>query len=201
MTGGGTATDAFATAFADAQIALGQRLRIRIHVRSFDAMCQMVAAGLGVAVLPEAAARPLVKALGLRLVALTDPWVERDLLLAAPAGPRPTLGLDPGFRSVTKAAVVDGTGKMLATATVYPHEPQRRWDEALLVLGRLAEAHRVELVAVGNGTASRETDRLACRMPIRMSVGVPIRRLQRCTHLYILPSRSCFASQRALVDL
>lgn len=62
---------------------LGQRLRIRIHVRSFDAMCQMVAAGLGVAVLPEAAARPLVKALGLRLVALTDPWVERDLLLAA----------------------------------------------------------------------------------------------------------------------
>lgn len=62
---------------------LGQRLRIRIHVRSFDAMCQMVAAGLGVAVLPEAAARPLVKALGLRLVALTDSWVERDLLLAA----------------------------------------------------------------------------------------------------------------------
>ncbi|WP_237478229.1 Tex family protein [Lichenibacterium dinghuense] len=88
----------------------------------------------------------------------------RDLLLAAPAGPRATLGLDPGFRSGTKAAVVDRTGKVVATATVYPHEPQRRWDEALAVLGRLAAQHGVELVAVGNGTASRETDRLAAEL-------------------------------------
>ncbi len=88
----------------------------------------------------------------------------RDLLLAAPAGPRATMGLDPGFRSGTKAAVVDRTGKVLATATVYPHEPQRRWDEALGVLGRLAALHRVALVAIGNGTASRETDKLAAEL-------------------------------------
>ena len=88
----------------------------------------------------------------------------RDLLLAAPAGPRATLGLDPGFRSGTKAAVVDRTGKVLATATVYPHEPQRRWDEALGVLEALAARHGVELVAIGNGTASRETDKLAAEL-------------------------------------
>ena len=85
----------------------------------------------------------------------------RDLLLAAPAGARPTMGLDPGFRSGVKVAVVDATGKVAATATVYPHEPQRRRDEALGVLGRLAAQHRVELIAIGNGTASRETDSLA----------------------------------------
>ncbi|MEA2782931.1 MAG: protein Tex [Rhodospirillaceae bacterium] len=85
----------------------------------------------------------------------------RDLLLAAPAGARPTMGLDPGFRTGVKVAVVDRTGKVLATATIYPHEPQRRWDESIAVLARLAEAHNVELVAIGNGTASRETDRLA----------------------------------------
>ncbi|RYB01625.1 Tex family protein [Lichenibacterium ramalinae] len=88
----------------------------------------------------------------------------RDLLLAAPAGPRATMGLDPGFRSGTKVAVVDGTGKVLATATVHPHEPQRRWDEALAVLGALATRHRVALVAIGNGTASRETDKLAAEL-------------------------------------
>ncbi|MCW6510440.1 Tex family protein [Lichenifustis flavocetrariae] len=85
----------------------------------------------------------------------------RDLLLAAPAGSRPTMGLDPGFRSGVKVAVVDATGKVAATVTIYPHEPQRRWDEALAVLGRLAVQHRVELIAIGNGTASRETDKLA----------------------------------------
>jgi uncharacterized protein len=85
----------------------------------------------------------------------------RDLLLAAPAGTRPTMGLDPGFRTGVKVAIVDATGKVLATATVYPHEPQRRWDESIAVLAGLARAHRVELVAIGNGTASRETDRLA----------------------------------------
>jgi uncharacterized protein len=85
----------------------------------------------------------------------------RDLLLAAPAGARPTMGLDPGLRTGVKVAVVDGTGKVVATATIYPHAPQRRWDESVAVLARLAKAHRVELIAIGNGTASRETDKLA----------------------------------------
>jgi uncharacterized protein len=85
----------------------------------------------------------------------------RDLLLAAPAGARPTMGLDPGFRTGVKVAVVDGTGKSVATETIYPHEPRRRWDESIAVLARLAAAHGVELIAIGNGTASRETDRLA----------------------------------------
>jgi uncharacterized protein len=85
----------------------------------------------------------------------------RDLLLAAPAGTRPTMGLDPGFRTGVKVAVVDGTGKVVATDTIYPHQPQNRWDEALAVLGKLIQAHHVELVAIGNGTASRETDKLA----------------------------------------
>ncbi len=88
----------------------------------------------------------------------------RDLLLAAPAGPRPTLGLDPGFRSGVKVAVVDRTGKVAATATVYPHEPQRRFDEAVTVLNRLVRQHGIELLAIGNGTASRETDRLAAEV-------------------------------------
>ena len=85
----------------------------------------------------------------------------RDLLLAAPAGARPTMGLDPGFRTGVKVAVVDGTGKAVATETIYPHEPRRRWDESIAILARLAAAHGVELIAIGNGTASRETDRLA----------------------------------------
>ncbi|WP_059006005.1 Tex family protein [Streptomyces specialis] len=85
----------------------------------------------------------------------------RDLLLAAPAGTRPTMGLDPGLRTGVKVAVVDATGKVAATATVYPHAPQRRWDEALATLAGLAAEHGVELIAIGNGTASRETDKLA----------------------------------------
>ena len=85
----------------------------------------------------------------------------RDLLLAAPAGTRPTMGLDPGFRTGVKVAVVDATGKVVATSTIFPHEPARRWDESIDVLARLAKQHRVELVAIGNGTASRETDKLA----------------------------------------
>jgi len=85
----------------------------------------------------------------------------RDLLLAAPAGARPVLGLDPGFRTGVKVAVVDVTGKPVATETIYPHEPRRAWDQSLAVLARLAAAHQVELIAIGNGTASRETDRLA----------------------------------------
>ncbi len=85
----------------------------------------------------------------------------RDLLLAAPAGARPTMGLDPGFRTGVKVAIVDRTGKAVATETIYPHEPRRRWDESIAILARLAAAHGVELIAIGNGTASRETDRLA----------------------------------------
>jgi uncharacterized protein len=85
----------------------------------------------------------------------------RDLLLAAPAGARPTMGLDPGFRTGVKVAVVDRTGRVAGTTTVYPHEPQRRWDEAIAALAALAQRHQIELIAIGNGTASRETDRLA----------------------------------------
>ncbi|WP_142001116.1 Tex family protein [Amycolatopsis cihanbeyliensis] len=85
----------------------------------------------------------------------------RDLLLAAPAGTRPTMGLDPGYRTGVKVAVIDDTGKVVATDTIYPHKPQARWDEALVALEKLAREHKVELIAIGNGTASRETDKLA----------------------------------------
>ncbi|TWG89516.1 uncharacterized protein L599_004000000080 [Luteimonas sp. J16] len=85
----------------------------------------------------------------------------KDLLLAAPAGPRPVLGLDPGLRTGVKVAVVDATGKLVATDTIYPHEPRRQWDASIATLAALCRAHAVELVAIGNGTASRETDRLA----------------------------------------
>ncbi|MCD9140911.1 Tex family protein [Streptomyces albireticuli] len=85
----------------------------------------------------------------------------RDLLLAAPAGTRATMGLDPGFRTGVKVAVVDATGKVSATETIYPHVPQNKWDASLATLARLAREHGVELIAIGNGTASRETDKLA----------------------------------------
>lgn len=85
----------------------------------------------------------------------------RDLLLAAPAGTRATMGLDPGFRTGVKVAVVDGTGKVVATDTIYPHEPRRAWDESIAKLASLCKKHDVELIAIGNGTASRETDKLA----------------------------------------
>ncbi|MCX2180336.1 RNA-binding transcriptional accessory protein [Streptomyces sp. SKN60] len=88
----------------------------------------------------------------------------RDLLLAAPAGTRATLGLDPGFRTGVKVAVVDATGKVVATDTIYPHVPANKWDESLAKLARLAKEHAVELVAIGNGTASRETDKLAAEL-------------------------------------
>ncbi|HEX4791792.1 MAG TPA: Tex family protein [Actinospica sp.] len=88
----------------------------------------------------------------------------RDLLLAAPAGTRATLGLDPGLRTGVKVAVVDATGKVVATHTIYPHVPHRRWDESLAVLAKLAAEHKVDLVAIGNGTASRETDKLAAEL-------------------------------------
>jgi uncharacterized protein len=84
-----------------------------------------------------------------------------DLLLAAPAGPRITIGLDPGIRTGVKVAVVDRTGKLVDTATIYPHEPRRDWEGSLATLRQLAQKHGAELIAIGNGTASRETDKLA----------------------------------------
>lgn len=102
----------------------------------------------------------------------------RDLLLAAPAGPRPVMGLDPGIRTGVKVAVVDATGKLVDTATVYPHEPRRDWEGAIATLGALCLKHRVELIAIGNGTASRETDRLAAdliqRLAARAQDGVAV---------------------------
>ena len=85
----------------------------------------------------------------------------RDVLLAAPAGQRATLALDPGYRNGVKCAVVDGTGKVLATTIVYPHQPQNRWDASRAELASLAAQHGVELIAIGNGTASRESEKLA----------------------------------------
>ncbi len=88
----------------------------------------------------------------------------KDLLLAAPAGNRTTLGLDPGFRTGVKVAVVDGTGKVVDTCAIYPHQPQKQWDMAKATLAALVARHHVELIAVGNGTASRETDALAAEL-------------------------------------
>ncbi|HZZ94705.1 MAG TPA: Tex family protein [Usitatibacter sp.] len=88
----------------------------------------------------------------------------RELLLAAPAGPRAVMGIDPGIRTGCKVAVVDRTGKLLETATIYPHEPRRDWNGSLATLARLATQHGVELIAIGNGTASRETDKLAAEL-------------------------------------
>ena len=88
----------------------------------------------------------------------------KDLLLAAPAGARTTLGLDPGLRTGVKLAVVDHTGKLLDTATLYPHAPKKRWDESIQALAALCARHKVELISIGNGTASRETDRLVAAL-------------------------------------
>ncbi|WP_109126230.1 Tex family protein [Dyella sp. C11] len=85
----------------------------------------------------------------------------KDLMLAAPAGAKSVMGLDPGIRTGVKVAVVDATGKLLATDTIYPHEPRRQWNESLAALARLCQKHGVDLIAIGNGTASRETDKLA----------------------------------------
>jgi len=85
----------------------------------------------------------------------------KDLLLAAPAGPRATMGLDPGIRTGVKVAVVDATGKVVDTAVIYPHQPKNDWDGSLHLLAKLAEKHRVSLISIGNGTGSRETDKLA----------------------------------------
>ena len=92
----------------------------------------------------------------------------KDLLLAAPAGPRATMGLDPGFRSGVKVAVVDATGKLVDTDTIYPHEPKNDWRGALATLAALCMKHKVDLVSVGNGTASRETDKLVAELIAKM---------------------------------
>ncbi len=84
----------------------------------------------------------------------------RDLLLAAPAGPKATMGLDPGIRTGVKVAIVDPTGKLLDTETIYPHPPRKQWDESIATLAKLIQKHRVDLVSIGNGTGSRETDQL-----------------------------------------
>jgi len=104
----------------------------------------------------------------------------RDLLLAAPAGKRVVMGLDPGIRTGVKVAVVSETGKVLDTSTVYPHEPRKDWEGSIHTLGRLCAAHGVNLIAIGNGTASRETDKLAADLIKRiqqMAPGTPIEKV------------------------
>lgn len=93
----------------------------------------------------------------------------RDLLLAAPAGAKTTMGLDPGIRTGVKVAVVDATGKLLATATIYPHPPRQQWDDSIATLAELIVKHRVDLVSIGNGTGSRETDQLVADLMKRHS--------------------------------
>ncbi len=88
----------------------------------------------------------------------------KDLLMAAPAGSRTTMGLDPGFRSGVKVAVVDATGKFVDQATIYPHPPQKQWDQSIQILSKLIQKHAIALIAIGNGTASRETDKLAAEL-------------------------------------
>jgi len=97
----------------------------------------------------------------------------RDLLLAAPAGKRVVMGLDPGIRTGVKVAVVSDTGKVLDTSTVYPHEPRRDWEGSIHTLGRLCATHGVNLIAIGNGTASRETDKLAADLIKRLQQIAP----------------------------
>ncbi|MER7910361.1 Tex family protein, partial [Streptomyces sp. NPDC096068] len=118
----------------------------------------------------------------------------RDLLLAAPAGTRATLGLDPGFRTGVKVAVVDATGKVVATDTIHPHVPANKWDQSLATLARLAKEHAVELVAIGNGTASRETDRLATEL-IEKHPGLNLTKVMVSEAGASVYSASAFASQ------
>jgi len=122
----------------------------------------------------------------------------RDLLLAAPAGPRVVMGLDPGIRTGVKVAVVDTTGKLVETATVYPHEPRKDWDGALFTLTKLSEKHGVNLIAIGNGTASRETDKLAAdliQQLAKLHNGVEIQKVVVSEAGASVYSASEFASQ------
>ena len=102
-----------------------------------------------------------------------------DLLLAAPAGPKVVLGLDPGLRTGCKVAVVDATGKLLGTATIYPHVPRNDWEGSLVALSKLVLEHGVELISIGNGTASRETDRLAAELIKHVGTQAPHRKLAK----------------------
>ncbi|PND58300.1 RNA-binding transcriptional accessory protein [Mycobacterium sp. ENV421] len=165
-----------------------QALAVRFDGGSDDAYEVMVADALGVDLTATAAATPWL-ATTVRLAWRTRLMISgavdarmrlrqraeedavavfaknlKDLLLAAPAGTRTTLGLDPGFRTGVKVAVVDDTGKVLETCAVYPHQPQRQWDSAKAALAALVARHGVELIAIGNGTASRETDALATEL-------------------------------------
>ena len=122
----------------------------------------------------------------------------RDLLLAAPAGPRVVMGLDPGIRTGVKVAVVDDTGKLVDTATVYPHEPRKDWEGSLFTLAKLCEKHNVNLIAIGNGTASRETDKLAgdlIKQLARLRDGVEIQKVVVSEAGASVYSASEFASQ------
>jgi uncharacterized protein len=122
----------------------------------------------------------------------------RDLLLAAPAGPRVVMGLDPGIRTGVKVAVVDATGKLVDTATVYPHEPRKDWEGSLFTLAKLCEKHNVNLIAIGNGTASRETDKLAgdlIKQLARLRDGVDIQKVVVSEAGASVYSASEFASQ------
>ncbi|WP_416561144.1 Tex family protein [Limnohabitans sp. yimb22184] len=122
----------------------------------------------------------------------------RDLLLAAPAGPRVVMGLDPGIRTGVKVAVVDATGKLVDTATVYPHEPRKDWEGSLFTLAKLCEKHNVNLIAIGNGTASRETDKLAgdlIKQLARLRDGLEIQKVVVSEAGASVYSASEFASQ------
>ena len=102
-----------------------------------------------------------------------------ELLLAAPAGPKAVLGLDPGIRTGCKVAVVDATGKLLETATIYPHQPRNDWDGSLATLARLTVQHNVQLISIGNGTASRETDKLAAEVIKLIAAKMPERKINK----------------------
>ncbi len=122
----------------------------------------------------------------------------RDLLLAAPAGPRVVMGLDPGIRTGVKVAVVDATGKLVETATIFPHEPRKDWDGSLYTLAKLSEKHGVNLIAIGNGTASRETDKLAAdliKQLAQLHEGVEIQKVVVSEAGASVYSASEFASQ------
>jgi uncharacterized protein len=103
----------------------------------------------------------------------------KDLMLAAPAGAKTVMGLDPGIRTGVKVAVVDPTGKLLATDTIYPYEPKRQWNESLAALARLCKQHGVDLIAIGNGTASRETDKLAGELIKGLAKAAPEHKLSK----------------------
>ena len=102
-----------------------------------------------------------------------------ELLLAAPAGPKAVLGLDPGIRTGCKVAVVDATGKLLETTTIYPHQPRNDWDGSLATLARMVVQHDVELISIGNGTASRETDKLAVEVIKLIAAKMPERKVNK----------------------